>query len=156
MLSCIYDNISSCSTSIWLRGLLCGYIRTDQQTERRHAGAEPCVTWLLTVAGAMCVCVRACVRACVFTKCTSIWSPCDCRDAINAARPWELILCAAGTDGTACLYHYATGFKLLMTLFYERRRLFLKCATAMGQIISVHISLHCCNLVAMLSVSLAA
>lgn len=153
---CIY--IWSRILPIWLYRSHWECIWTDQQTEGRHVGAEPCVTWLLTVAGAVCVC--ACVHACVFTKCTSIWSPRDCRDAINAARPWELILCAAFIprclDGTACLHHYATGFKLLMILYHERWRLFLKCATEMGQIISAQISLHCCNLVPMLSVSLAA
>lgn len=128
-------------------------IWADTQMKGRHIGAQPCVTWLLAVQGGcacLCVCMCMCVLAHIFTKCTSIWSPCDCRDAINAARPWELILCAAFIpwclDGTACLHYYTTVFKLLMTLRHERVRLFFKCAREMGQIISVRISLHCCNL----------
>lgn len=55
-------------------------------------------------------------------------------------------------DTTARLHGYGAGFKLLMTLYNERWRLFLKCASEMGQIISVQLSLHCWKLVPMLSV----
>lgn len=106
----------------------------------------------------VCVCVYVC--AWVFTKCPSIWSPCGCIDAINAAGPCKIILCAAVIlwcfNGLACFHHYATSFKLLMTLYHGRLRLFLTSAREMEQIISAQISLHHCNLVAMLSVYLAA
>lgn len=53
-------------------------------------------------------------------------------------------------DTTARLHGYGAGFKLLMTLYNERWRLFLKCASEMGQIISVQLSLRCWKLVPML------
>lgn len=48
-----------CSLFVRFHELRWERIQTHQQTDGRHIGAEPCVTWLLTVAGQkVCACAR--------------------------------------------------------------------------------------------------
>lgn len=136
-----YAKFQNYSHSLWPRGLIWEFNKTDRQKEGRHVKSGPCVTSAVSSSW-----YKVCEHACMFTKCPSIWPSHCCKDAINPVLPQELIL--YGCHSKMSRYHCASprlcvSFKLLMTLYNERWRLFLKCASEMGQIISVQLSLRC-------------